>query len=199
MAVPPQLPCGTGKVGWLTNCACWGKAQSGSMVAEGWLVPEQGEKRSSVARIGQVLELGRLPGQGVGGRQAPGPALAGGGGYLGSRTGQKFEKIARDPRLDELRTMGLPAYWLRVAEAIGAEAFLQMWRILDAEPSIQGERSDLEMRLRPYRSYLRYQRNRYIEALCAAGLSVNEIQERVQADLCERISLRHISRIATGT
>lgn len=94
--------------------------------------------------------------------------------------------------------MGLASYWIRVAEAIGPEAFLQMWRILDGENALQSDRGDLEIRLRPYRSYLRFQRNRYIEALCARGLNVRQIQEQVRLELCEDISIRHISRIATG-
>lgn len=91
--------------------------------------------------------------------------------------------------------MGLPRLWLRVAETIGVEAFLAAWRVLDADPANHSERGDLELRLRPFRSYLRYQRNRYIEALASSSLSVKEIQVRIQRELGEQISQRHISRI----
>lgn len=91
--------------------------------------------------------------------------------------------------------MGISASWMRVAEVIGADAFLAMWRVLDADPSFRTDNGDLRLHLRPYRSYLRYQRNRYIEQLAAGGASAKDIRESVKLNLCERISLRHISRI----
>jgi hypothetical protein len=94
--------------------------------------------------------------------------------------------------------MGLPAVWLRVAEEIGPEKFDALWRILDAEPSIRREDGAIEARLRPYNSYLRYQRNRFIEDLHRSGLALREIQAIVLDRLCEKVSLRHISRLATG-
>jgi hypothetical protein len=94
--------------------------------------------------------------------------------------------------------MGLAAPWLRVADAIGTDAFLAMWRILDQEPSLHTERGDIEIHLRPFTSYLRYQRNRYIEQLHAAGRTPAEIREAVRLNLCERLSLRHIYRVLTG-
>mgnify|MGYP003350838351 CR=1 FL=1 len=72
----------------------------------------------------------------------------------------------------DLRAMGLPAHLLRAAEAIGADAFLAFWRIIDQEPSIRTDKGDIEFHMRPYRSYLRYQRNRYIEQLTRAGWKI---------------------------
>jgi hypothetical protein len=94
--------------------------------------------------------------------------------------------------------MGLPRVWLRVAEAIGIDAFLATWRILDADPSTWHNETILRVRLRPYRSYLRYQRNRYIEALTAQGLKPEEIQRRLQRQLGESVSHRHITRLGKG-
>lgn len=95
--------------------------------------------------------------------------------------------------------MGLAAPWLRVAEVIGVDAFLAMWRLVDAEPAFAGDGSGmLDLRIRPYRSYLRFQRNRYIETLHAQGKTLEEIRELVRLDLCERISLRHIRRLVSG-
>lgn len=96
--------------------------------------------------------------------------------------------------------MGISDAWLRIAETIGADAFLAFWRIADSEPSfrIVGgaiERGYLQMRLRPFKAYHRYQRNRYIEALAASGMSPAAIQEAVALNLCEKISLRHISTL----
>lgn len=95
--------------------------------------------------------------------------------------------------------MGLPAVWIRIAETIGFDPFLAAWRILDAEASVRSNKTEMiQPLLRPFRSYLRFQRNRYIEALAGRGLQPLEIQEAIKRDLCERISIRHVSRIARG-
>ncbi|MBI3140988.1 MAG: hypothetical protein HYZ19_03890 [Rhodocyclales bacterium] len=104
----------------------------------------------------------------------------------------------RDPRLDELRRMGLQRVWIDVAEAIGIDAFLTMWRVLDADPMSWHNDTILRLRLRPYHSYLRFQRNRYIEALAAQGLRPDEIQVRLQRQLCESVSVRHIQRLVAA-
>lgn len=161
----------------------------------------QSEKRSSRRELADLELLDRSDTQGVGGRQTVEPPTPMGGGYLDTCTGFKLlpgEGPDRDPRLDELRSMGLPSVWLRISAVIGVDAFLATWRILDAEPAFRSDDGDLDIRMRSFRSYLRYQRNRYIEALCGAGLSAKEIQEAVHCHLCERISIRHISRIKSG-
>lgn len=129
-------------------------------------------------------------------------ATRGGGGYPDSCTILKLRPDAPgrgDPRVDELRTMGLPRLWLDVAELIGVDNFLAMWRRLDqdfleAEP----EDEQILVKLRPYRSYLRFQRNRYIETLVEAGHDVQSVCEAVEKMLGEKVSKRHISRIARG-
>lgn len=94
--------------------------------------------------------------------------------------------------------MGLARTHLQVAAEIGVDAFLAMWRIYDGDQAYCTDKGDLEIRMRPYRSYLRYQRNRFIEALIAQGLTQGEIQKRVKEDLCEKVSTRHISRVGRG-
>jgi hypothetical protein len=94
--------------------------------------------------------------------------------------------------------MGMPAHWVKVAEGIGFESFDRMWRILDREPFLDSGRGYLELRLRPYQSYLRYQRNRHIEDLVRRGLTPREIMDQIKASLGEIVSIRHISRIARG-
>lgn len=156
------------------------------------------QKRRSRAGIEPDRLVTSSPGEPLGGRRPPaGPGHVGGG-YQGTRTAPNVLALpgaSGDAHLDELRAMGLPRLWLRVAELIGVEAFLTMWRTLDADPAAHGDRGDLEVRLRPFRSYLRYQRNRYIEALAGANLDVKEIRARVEAELGESISPRHIARI----
>jgi hypothetical protein len=151
------------------------------------------QKRSAQPLAGSQARPGTPDPQGVGGRQPASPPGPRGGGYLSSCTTSNFR--APDPRIDELRAMGLPGSLVRVADAIGADAFLAMWRIFDAEPSFRTEKGDLEVRLRPYRSYLRYQRNRYIEELAARGCTPQQIREAVRLNLCEQIGLRHIYRL----
>lgn len=162
---------------------------------------ESSEKRSSRRGLADLELLDRPDPQGVGGRRPPAPPPPGGGGYLDICTGLKLlpgDAPDRDPRLDELRSMGLPSVWLRIAAAVGVDAFLATWRILDSEPAFRSDDGDLDIRMRSFRSYLRYQRNRYIESLCSAGMTAREIQEAVHRHLCERISIRHISRIKSG-
>ncbi|OGT19460.1 MAG: hypothetical protein A2342_05875 [Gallionellales bacterium RIFOXYB12_FULL_54_9] len=136
---------------------------------------------------------------GVGGRQATPPSLSGGGGYQNICTVLNFEpeaaKKKRDPRLEEFRQMGLQNVWLEVSEEIGVDAMLKMWRILDRDQSSIGDDGRLLVPIRSYSTFLRYQRNRYIESLNSMGLKPREIQEKLNAQLCERISLRHISRL----
>lgn len=137
--------------------------------------------------------------EGVGGRQANPPPPPGGGGYLNICKILNFQATGDpkkiDPRLDELKKMGLQHGWIRVAEEIGFDAFLIVWRILDADPASYGGGGRLEIPLRAYSAYLRYQRNRYIETLTEMGYDAKEIRERLKEQLRERISLRHISRI----
>lgn len=167
------------------------------------------EKRSSERGIAQLSLQLTFPGmdeetavQGVGGRRCLSPSPAGGGGYQKNR--EIFEirpgvKKSADPRLDELAVMGLADYWLQVAEYLGVDAFLGMWRILDSNQNGIPRASDansLAPRLRTYSNYLRFQKNRFVENLAAQGISPREIQARVRSQLCETISIRHITRLA---
>jgi len=93
--------------------------------------------------------------------------------------------------------MGLPGVWIDVAHAIGYENFMAMWRILDRSMAMRSEsESMIEVQLRRLASYHRFQRNRFIEALAAAGLGDRQIQQALNAQLGEKLSLSHISRLA---
>lgn len=162
------------------------------------------EKRSQSRENVQLPLLPPLPGQGVGARQTPPAHPPGGGGYQDVCTSLNFEKnrpngeifAPRDPRLDDLQRMGLARVWMQIAEEIGVDAFLKLWRILDADPASWHNETILRVRLRPYRSYLRYQRNRFIESLAAQGMKPPEIQKRVRQQLGEDVSHRHITRLS---
>lgn len=153
----------------------------------------QREKRSAMHAGMQLDWVGFDQGQGVGARQAGGDPPPGGGGYLHECTPpQLFEEA----RYRELQDMGLPAVWLRVAREIGYERFMAMWRILDAAIELRSESdSMIEVQLRRYASFQRFQRNRFIEALSHV-LSPTEIRARVKAELGENLSLHHVRRLA---
>lgn len=90
----------------------------------------------------------------------------------------------------------MPRVWLDVAEAIGVDAFLCMWRILDREQSMHTDsESQIEVRLRRYRSYQRYSRNRYVEALFRQGLNARQIQHLLLQQLCETTCISNILRL----
>lgn len=166
------------------------------------------ELRSSTGGIAQmVLQL--MPGDdaaglGVGGRREPAPQPSLGGGYLDNCNVFEFDvgvkKIGGDPRLDELASMGLQDYWLQVAAYLGVDAFLGMWRILDANrdsipAATAGGAHSMAPTLRTYSNYLRFQKNRFVETLAAQGIEPKDIQKRVETQLCESISIVHIRRL----
>lgn len=168
------------------------------------------EKRSSDEGIAQ-LELQLTvdePDQGhsikgVGVRRRVLPPPAGGGGYQKNRDFFEIRpggKKSADPRFEELVAMGLAEYWLHVAEYLGVDQFLGMWRILDANkdniPETRGNSGSMSPSLRPYSGYLRFQKNRFVENLAAQGVSPKEIQRRVKQQLCETISIVHIHRLS---
>lgn len=161
---------------------------------------KKNERRSSTLGTGSDRAHQAELFERVGGRQAPAPSPAGGGGYQNICTVLNFDASAaekkRDPRLEELRQMGLQRIWCEVAEVIGVDALLKMWRILDSDPESIGDNGRLILPLCRYNTFLRYQRNRYIETLAEMGEKPRDIQRILKAQLCEEISLRHISRIS---
>lgn len=138
------------------------------------------------------------PRQQVGGRQSNPSPRPWGGRYLDICTlFEVSEKKSRDPRLDELREMGLNGFWRSLAEQIGYDAFMLVW----AAMSDQASQCDDGHRLYipSFESYLRYQRNRYILALANSGSRPKEIKQRVVEDLNEDIHEMHISRLVRQT
>lgn len=166
-------------------------------------------KRNSSSGIAMMVQQLTAPAaplasssKGVGGRQASKPLPGRGGGYQDKcdvfqiRVGVKK---SADPRLDELYAMGMQQYWLDVAEFLGVDAFLGMWRVLDSHrdimPDAGGRAASMAPTLRPYSNYLKFQKNRFVENLARQGVPPSEIQKRVQTQLCETISINHIYRM----
>lgn len=91
--------------------------------------------------------------------------------------------------------MGMPDVWLRVAQAIGSQNFIRMWAILGTDPAVQAPDGGIGIKLRPFRSYLRFQRNRYIEELHRRGWDWRQIHAEIEVQLGENLSPRHIARV----
>lgn len=155
----------------------------------------QHEKRSAWHAGMQLDWVGHDDTEGVGARQPEAHGHGGGGGYLHECT---TPQVWEDVKLRELADMGLPLIWMEVAQAIGFDAFMTMWRLLDAEYERRADAgSMIEIELRRYRSYLRYQRNRFIEAL-APFLDDDAIRSRVADELGESLSIDHVRRLANN-
>lgn len=130
-----------------------------------------------------------MPPAGVGARHGSMPVPPGGGGYLPRCSVFEFRPAGekkRDPRLDELEAMGIQLVHRQVAEEIGFDAFVAAWRIWDAH--LEHGENMLNVSIRPYRSYLKFQRNRYIESLFGMGMKPCEIRAAVKNNLGEKIS-----------
>ena len=165
---------------------------------------EKGPVKPAVARMHTA---GQVPpprptrwGWGLG--RATCSARPGGGGYLNECNRSDVSKRDLEvAKIRELEDMGLPNIWLRVARAIGFENFMQFWRIVDTaaehrEMRLSDNESMIEVQMRRYASFKRYQRNRFIETLAAGGHSATEIQQAVKGQLGESLSRNHIVRLA---
>jgi hypothetical protein len=133
--------------------------------------------------------------RGVGGRRARPAAGAGGGGYLNGRT---TAELRQDVRLRELAEIGLTSTWLAVADLLGYDAFVGLWRLLSSDQNLRNDDNQIELRLRPFSAYERYQRNRYIDTLVASGIKPSQIHQMVRQQLGEKLSYRHIKRLAAA-
>ena len=91
--------------------------------------------------------------------------------------------------------------WVNIARQIGYDNFITLWRLLDAaaerrEMRLSENESMIEVNLRRFASFRRYQRNRFIETLALMGLPNGEIQAAVRGQLGENLTRNHIVRLA---
>jgi hypothetical protein len=134
--------------------------------------------------------------RGVGARQAQRAARRGGGGYLNACTPSELRE---DVRLRELAEIGLSATWLAIAKLVGYDTFVAIWRSLSADHALRNEHNQIELQLRPFRSYERYQRNRYIDTLVASGFKLSDIDQTMRHHLGEQLSKRQIHRLVAAS
>jgi hypothetical protein len=83
--------------------------------------------------------------------------------------------------------------WLQLAERIGMDAFLELWRTLDEDETRAG--TSILISMPRLSRFLRYQRNQSILDLYRDGLDLVEIQKHLCREFCEHISMRHIARV----
>lgn len=143
--------------------------------------------------------------EGVGARHQAMHSPKGGGGYQDicselelavKKSRENFEKIFQ-PTLEDLREMGLSGKWLEVAEKIGVENWLEVWRILDNsnidEPSHL--RENLRVRIPLFSRFRRFYRNQVIYLLTEAGHDSHEIERFLNKINLEPISKPQIRMI----
>lgn len=162
------------------------------------------EKRSMNAEIAQRKNGVADYNQGVGARQPSPASPAQGGGYpeiytFSESALRPSENCAagtpeKDPRLQQLREIGLNHIWQKVAAEIGYDNFLRMWQILDSYEEIKRPDGGILVTLRAYRSQQRYQRDRF-GVLVKKQYGPSEAVRRVAEQMCEKVGGSHISRV----
>ena len=134
---------------------------------------------------------------GGGSARAPLPAKHGGGYQdvctkIGARVCAPAPAAAVDPRLAELRRVGLPQPWPRVAAVIGFDAFMTLWQAL-ATVDVAGSRDRVVMP--KLSTYMRYQRNQLMRSLAAEGLDLEQIRQHLTTITSDVPTASHIRRI----
>ncbi len=110
----------------------------------------------------------------VGGRHNATHAPRGGGGYLDNYTLDELKKAASIADLELLRSTGISPAWLKVAERIGFDAFVDTLYIL-RESSPCGEDLVFRVRVPTLTRFLHVLRSSHIIELRKQGLSYDEI------------------------
>jgi hypothetical protein len=156
---------------------------------------------NDIGATGVQASLPGMAGEGWGLGKDPSPTSPMWGGYPDVCTDfeisdSRDEKKIRDPRLDDLAAMGLRKVLLDIAEEIGVDNYMKMWKIVDSDYESNGHGdSVLKLRMPCYRLYRRYQRNRYAEALFRAGHSVIEVSKKIERYMCEKLHKNHVIRL----
>ncbi|WP_422452472.1 hypothetical protein [Endozoicomonas sp. ALC066] len=158
----------------------------------------QEEKRSTNQKYPDDHPPIDLLNKGVGARQENTPFPQRGGGYLNICTDSEVCHLQNSAMpLSELSAMGVSFTWQKVAAAIGIEAFLKLWQILDQSHDQGAElNSSIRVTVPRYERFLRYQRNQVIKFLVNQGRSPVVIQHYLKAEMGIHISLRTVQRVA---
>lgn len=86
---------------------------------------------------------------------------------------------------------------LKVAAAIGVDNFLKMWEILDNDEHLRTDWGGIMVKIRAFKSYRRYLRNRHIVMLHKNNdeMGVTKIAKKATENLGERIHPSQIYKI----
>lgn len=71
--------------------------------------------------------------------------------------------------------------------------------MLSSDQSLRNDCNQIELTLRQFAVYERYQRNKYIETLDKLGYKASEIHAIIWHKLGEPMSYRHLQRLITGS
>ena len=160
------------------------------------------ETRSDDSAGVQLDWVGGVTREGVGDRHTPLQGPQGGGGYLNECISSEVPIGDWDAlKIRELETMGLPQVWLDIARSVGYDAFVEMWRRMDAAaesgPFKRIDGGMIEMQLRGFHGFKRYQRNRFVGARAMRGMNVDQIRDEVRTKLGERLTPNHTYRLTS--
>lgn len=92
-----------------------------------------------------------------------------------------------------LHKIGMHLRWITLAQRIGMDAFLEMWRAVDEDETRTG--TSILISIPRLSRFTRFQRNQFIMALACDGFDHEAIRRQVWQVLHEEISLRHIARV----
>lgn len=147
-------------------------------------------------------QLPLWPDQAVGGGSAGDPRGGSrGGGYQNTRTALPFLKSrarsargesGEDPRIADLRRARVGLVWIRVAERVGFEAFMQVWQTLCDSIEVADDRNRVYVPC--IEKFLAAQRNLLMRELIAQGLSRTQIRAELTRRLGVAPALRTIEQ-----
>ena len=130
----------------------------------------------------------------MGGRQHRSPPATRGGGYPDICT--QTEVPLSDPRMRELKQMALPSVWMSIAELVGFESFISLWKILDENFKPKYHRNCIRVDMPGFSRFERYQRNGYIRRVFTeTGLKAKHLRNVIKNDMGVELSVRQIDRI----
>lgn len=111
-----------------------------------------------------------------------------GGGYLDNCTYSKNQDTLSDPRMAELRLLKLPESWITIAEKIGIDNFLLVWKLLDEESE------EHKTYIPAFSKYIKLQRDLTIKQLSREGHNVVEIKDILKKKMNINIERSQIYR-----
>lgn len=82
--------------------------------------------------------------------------------------------------------MGLRPIWIKVADAIGYDAFITQWRTMTENEDLLDERN--RVTIASFSTYLKFQRNQVIRSLGATGMDA--------AAICEELLRAHKTKLS---